>query len=368
MDGRRVLVRIAVLAACARLALEFVGLMSVAMHGRGIAGSWLALWRQWDAHGYLRIAEIGYPRVPVLDEDAFNLGFFPGYPFAVRMVATIVRHRLLSGLLVSYVATVFAYWFLYMLVRLERDDDHAWRAVVLLTAFPTAYFLSAPYSEALFVCAVTGAIYLARTGRWRRSALAGALATATRLVGLAVVPALAVEALRRRDGGREPRLRRLLAAASAAAGFVAFLAVSRWVAHDAFRYFALQRTHWFQTTVPPWEPVWTGVSSLATGTSSNLAFVFGTRLAALALAVPLLVLAVRRLPTPDWVYGWAGFLPLLFTGWLTALPRFLLGVYPLFMVGADLTRSRRVVLCVVVVSAALQSWWFWRYASGEWTF
>ena len=367
---RDVLWRIAMLALAIRIVLEAIGFLSRSMHGLGVTEHWLGLWWQWDAHPYLRIAQIGYrPRsLPGENQfDKFYLGFFPFFPYAVRAVAFVVRSRLLSAMLVSYAASVLASWFLYLLVRLDRDHAEAWRAVLLLLAFPTAYFLAAPYSEALFLCAVTGAVYAARTGRWPRGALAGAIATGTRLVGLAVIPALWAEALRTRATAGA-RIKRLAWGAGAGAGFALFLLISEVVAGDPFRYFVLQRTHWFQTTVAPWEPVRVAVTSLMDGATGTLRFIFATRLAAVALAVPLLVLAVRRLSLPDWVYGWAGFIPLMCTGWLTALPRFLLGLYPLFMVGAQLTKSRRVLVPVLVIGAAMQGYLFWRFAAGEWTF
>jgi hypothetical protein len=156
--------------------------------------------------------------------------------------------------------------------------------------------------------------------------------------------------------------------ALAGGGFAVFLIVSQAVAHDALRYFHLQAGHWGQRTVPPWTPVVEAASSLLHGTSSILAFVFVNRLVAIAFAVPLLIVAVYRLRVPDWVFGWAAFLPLLFTGWLTALPRFVLTIYPLFAVLTQLTRSRRALIPVLTGFAAAQGFFFWRFAAGQWTF
>jgi hypothetical protein len=286
---------------------------------------------------------------------------------AVKAATFVFRNRVLSGMIVSYVASVFACWFLYLLVRIDADHGDAWRAVLLLLTFPTAYFLSAPYSEALFLFGVTGAVYAARTARWGRAGVAGAIATGTRLQGLALLPALVAEVFRGK-ASKAVRARCLAWTVFAGAGFATFLLINQVVAHDPFRYFTLQRTHWFQTTVPPWVPITAAVGELVRGTSSTHAFVFVTRLGAIALAVPLLVVASRRLAVADWIYGWAGFVPLLFTGWLTSLPRFLLGLYPLFIVGSQLTRSRRVIVPVLVSGAALQCLFFWRFAAGEWTF
>jgi Gpi18-like mannosyltransferase len=362
---RTVLLRIALLALAIRIVLEMLGLASTMAHHTHMHA--LGLWWQWDAHPYMRIAQVGYRAKSMPGGSPFDeyyMGFFPFYPFAVKAFALVLHNRVLAGLCVSYAATVFGAWFLYLHVRLDSDHDDAWRTVLLLFSFPTAYFLAAPYSEALFLFAVTGATYAARKGMWGRASLSGVIATGTRVNGLSLLPALAAEAVL----GGTKRVRRLGWTALTTAGFAVFLLVSQVIAHDPLRYFHLQSTHWGQSTVAPWRPVVEAVGSLVHGTGSLLAFVFVNRLAAIAFAVPLLILAVYRLRVPDWVYGWAGFLPLLFTGWLTALPRFLLTLYPLFMVEAQLTRSRRVLIPVLVAGAALQCFFFWRYAGGEWTF
>jgi hypothetical protein len=364
---RTVLLRIALLGLAIRVALEALGLASAAAHHQPVLAHWLGMYWQWDAHPYLRIAQAGYRAVSRPGGSPFDkyyLGFFPGFPFAVKIAAVVVRSRVAAGLLVSYAASVLGAWFLYLLVLKDADHADAWRTVVLLLSFPTAYFFAAPYSEGLFFFAVTGSMYAARTERWPRAGASAALATFTRLHGLSLLPGLAAEAL----FGRRQRMRRLAWTAAGALGLLAFMAISERVAHDPFRYFVLQRTHWQQTTVWPWTTVAEAAGSLWRGTTPILTFVFVNRLAAIAFAAPLLVLAVRRLRVADSVYGWAGFVPLLCTGWLTALPRFLLVLYPLFMVMTQLTRSRRVLLPVVFIGAALQAYFFWRFAAGEWTF
>jgi hypothetical protein len=59
---------------------------------------------------------------------------------------------------------------------------------------------------------------------------------------------------------------------------------------------------------------------------------------------------------------------MLSASWLLSLPRYLLVLYPLFIVGAKLAKSPRVLYPVVTGGVAIQVWLFWRYAVGEWTF
>ena len=100
--------------------------------------------------------------------------------------------------------------------------------MTLLFSFPAAYFLAAPFSEALFLFTVLASVYAARTGRWAGAGVAGALATGTRLTGIALGPALLVEIITRKAGVHES-VRRLAWISVAATGFLTYLAINQIV-------------------------------------------------------------------------------------------------------------------------------------------
>lgn len=365
---RTVFWRLVLLCLVIRLALEVLGLASIAAHGQPVWTNVLDLWNRWDAPHYLRVAEVGYRTGTPPPDDPLFIVFFPLFPLAVRIVAVVVRNLVLSGLLVSFAASVGAAWFLYRLVELDRGADEAWRTVLLLMTFPTAYFLAAPYSEALFLFAVVASIYAARTNRWIGAGLAGALATGTRVTGVALAPALLAEALRGRVPTSE-RIRRLAWVVLSAAGLVAYLAINHVVHGDAFWFLEVQRSHWFQKAIPPWQSIVDGVTALLNGVGDPTGrFIYIGRIAAFVFAVPVLVLAIRRVRVANSLYAWSGFLLILSASWLISLPRYLLVLYPIFMVEARFTSSKRVLAPVLATGALLQGWLFWRYAVGAWTF
>jgi len=61
---------------------------------------------------------------------------------------------------------LFALIYFYRLIRLDYDRRTAARAVLYLCVFPTTLFLSAVYSESLFLALVISAFYYARSDRW----------------------------------------------------------------------------------------------------------------------------------------------------------------------------------------------------------
>ena len=360
--------RIVVVVALRFGALEAAGLISLASLVRRPLTHALRMWTEWDAGHYLRIAKVGYRPHGLPNDDPLFIVFFPGYPAVVKVVSFAVRNLVVSGLVVSALASVGAGWLLYKLVRIDADHDEAWRAVVLLFSFPTAFFLAAPYSEAMFLFVVLAAVYAARTNRWLLSGLAGAVATATRVAGVALLPALVFAAF---TSGRawSVRARRFALVGFSGTGLAAYLVINQVVHHDAFWFLNVQRSHWYQRPVPPWEPIIGAARELIAGQrDSSYTVIFASRLTAFAFAVPMLVLATRWLRRADAIYGWAALLIVGSTSWLISLPRYLLPIYPIFLVEAKLTRSRRVFVPIVVAGSVVQAWLFWRYVRADWAF
>jgi hypothetical protein len=143
----------------------------------------LSLWAKWDSQWYVQIARDGYWYQPLAQS---NVAFFPLYPLTVRLLAPLTGGNLvLAGFLLSNFYLLCALVFLYQLAALElHDKAAAGRTVFYLAFFPTAFFLSAVYTESLFLCLSIATIYFARRQRWVLAAVAGLLAAATRNLGV----------------------------------------------------------------------------------------------------------------------------------------------------------------------------------------
>ena len=163
------------------------------------AGNIGSAFERWDALWFLRIAEDGYA------EDDGSAAFFPLYPMAVRAVSTVIGgHPLPAALLVSNVAFLLALTVVYLLTRVEFDDETARRSTLYMSVWPTAFFFIAPYSESLFLVLAAGSVLCARLGKWPLAGILGALAGATRSIGIVLVGVLAVEAwLQHRERNNE---------------------------------------------------------------------------------------------------------------------------------------------------------------------
>ena len=162
-------------------------------------------WVQWDGTWYRAIATDGYTYTP---GRASSVAFFPGYPLAMRLLGHVVGDPLLAGVLITLVSGLLAALLLHRFTRDHLGTSTARIAVVALLAYPYAWYLfGAVYSDALFLAAVLGAFVLAEADHPLLAGLCGALATATRPVGIAVVIGLvALEVVRARARGRPRRL------------------------------------------------------------------------------------------------------------------------------------------------------------------
>jgi hypothetical protein len=182
-----------------RLVVWVAGLIALAIFGRNVhvvdvidpfgasapfhsaaANFLLAPAARWDSVWYLQIARDGY-------FSQQSSGMFPLYPLLIRIGSLVFHSELLVGLGISLVSMTVALCLLDRLVRLDFDEATARRTVLLVAFFPVAFFLSAVYTESLFLLATVGAVYAARQDRWALAGLCGGLAAATRSDGILVL-------------------------------------------------------------------------------------------------------------------------------------------------------------------------------------
>ncbi len=159
--------------------------------------AWLDGWARFDAGWYARIARDGYGfHGPNAQSPT---AFFPAYPLSMRAVGWLTGDVMLAGIAITCasglgVAMTFRAW-----CRGQLGERTARYALAALLLYPFSYYLvGAVYGDALFLfMAVLAFLLLERDQPWL-AGLAGAVATAARPVGAALVLGLAIRALERR--------------------------------------------------------------------------------------------------------------------------------------------------------------------------
>lgn len=199
-------------------------------------------WTRWDGAHYVAIANVGYgPANPSPDG---GIGFFPLYPLAMRFLAAITpiastpRGYAIAGLIIANLSYLAACALLPRLALPDVGQAGARNATWLLCLVPFGFFFNAVYAESLFLLLALSAVLLGRHGRWTSAAGIAGLAGATRLVGLALAPALVFAAWRAGQRGWQLVITGLLSTW----GTVVFFGWSAWRFNDPLAYFHAQAT------------------------------------------------------------------------------------------------------------------------------
>jgi hypothetical protein len=317
------------------------------------------VWPRWDAIHHLNLARLGYFGVGVPDSV-----YYPLYASLVGATSRWLTHDYVAGgLLISTLATAAALVFLYLIADQLFGRPTARTSVLVMAAYPTAFFLMAPYTESLFIGLTLAAFLAAYRRRWWLAGPPALLASLTRGPGMLSAAALAWLGWIQWRRKKEPRrigdlLPSLISAGLAMVGGLSFQA---WRAYAGF---------------PPM------ASTLQTG--SKLAWVgpiYGTYyalaqvirkpefLTVLETASALLFIALlgAMLLRPRWRRGewllYMGVNLILFTGVHTfeasawrSIARYVLVLFPGFIILANwlVGRSRRFRFGYFSVSLALQ--------------
>jgi Gpi18-like mannosyltransferase len=147
-------------------------------------------WANFDGEHYLAIAQQGY--------SPLRYFFFPVYPLIIRYLALDsgdLFDILLSGLFVSNISFFIGLVGLWKLMRLDFKRSIVVKTILLLIIFPTSFYFGSIYTESTFLALTVWTFYFVRKGNFIVSGVLGSLLTATRIVGLAFIPALFVELL-----------------------------------------------------------------------------------------------------------------------------------------------------------------------------
>jgi Dolichyl-phosphate-mannose-protein mannosyltransferase len=333
-----------------------------------VFGPFRAFWdpfTRYDGGWYYQIARNGYQFV--VGGPAVGLGkpgkiaYFPVYPllmrYAGRLFGTSPADVYFGGILVSWLAFVLAMVLLLKLAMLDVDDEQAERAVHLLAIFPFAFFFGVVYTEATFLLFVLAAFYLFRTRWWILGGLFGALATATRVNGILILPALAWIAWRRAEPNTNDRLRASIGLALVACGIGAYTIYVYILSGHPFEWASAIRRWGYEPGGAPWLALVRLVRSL---TTHPLAFLTSSHAAPYDVLNGLTGLAfVVAIPLVWWRLGAAYGLYMLANLWLPlssgqyeGLGRYCAVLFPFFILVAGI-RWRAGFVAIVAVSALL---------------
>lgn len=305
----------------------------------GEAPNFWTPFKTWDGQIYLYLADQGY------HPGQFTNAFYPLFPFLVRVAGLFLGGEpLWGGLLLSHVFTFLALAYLYRLGRDLFDERTAFFGCLFLLSFPMGFYLGLLYTESLFLFLAAAYFYYWSQKRYGWAAVFAFLLPLTRPTGILVfLSCLAVlmEPARRKE---RLEIRQWIPFFSFALGEAIYLLAMKAMTGNAFCAFEAEKSFIFHFDA---ENLLHPLGWLANFIGGVDARPPGTLIKLINRAAFLGYLWVlwkfrKNLGRAEFIYcAVLGLVPAL-TGNLGSYMRYLLVLFPLFMVVAWKSKGKEV--------------------------
>lgn len=315
------------------------------------ARSWIEPWYHFDALWYAHISERGYSYTP---GRASSVAFLPLLPLLMRCGEAVGLDHFWVGLLVPNLAfAVGLAAFGRVALRATGDAGTAWRACLLLTAYPWSFFFSCPFQESLGFALMALSILAWQDRRTAAASLSVAAATTARQTAVAVSAAVLVEWAYDLVRRRPARPAAWVVALAGPCGFGLFLAYCFWMFGDPFVPFKVQRAWGRQpaSLVNVFRMLWPGP---------------GTGLKNYAVMMLFLGLGIRGTFKRGPFWGCLVLVPILIgmsSGSLMSMTRFSLMSFPAFIDAAELLKRRAALAVALAAFVILQAYFIFLHVN-----
>jgi len=209
--------------------------------------SFFNLFARWDSGFYADIALTGYGSTIVPRWE-----FFPLYPSLIGILGRIIAFVLpiplklsvyVAGFVISNAAFLASVYFLYRLSELVlKDPATAAESAILLALYPAGVFLSAVYSESIFLLLVLVSLLYWYRGQRAKGGVCGFLASLTRPIGTILAIPYLYEILTDRSARKS--VLNYVSVTAVFAGLVSFFAYSQLMTGTPFATFVTERLYW----------------------------------------------------------------------------------------------------------------------------
>ena len=302
--------------------------------------AWLWSFANFDGVHYLTIA------AKVLSAQ-FTQVFFPLFPVILGILQNILFFfpSLLVALTISNLFFLSALFVFYKLLRIDYDNIVIKWIFIFLLLTPTSFFFASLYTEGMFLLLVVSAFYFARKKRWIAASVAVGLASATRFVGIFLLPALLYEYFFSNDQrpmtNDKNKILKFLTSPNlyiAPFGLIAYMIYLQINFGDALYFwhaqpvFGAAREGTGIVLLP--QVFWRYFKILTSVPANQLSFWIPlAEFVATLSAIFLLIFAHRRKIRFSYlIYSWPALILPTLTGTLSSMPRYILIIFPIFIV------------------------------------
>lgn len=333
------------------LFISYVGFFTLP-HSSRFDNDFLSSFSNWDGGHFLGIAKFGY-------SEKFQYAFFPLYPLTISFLNKIINNYLLSAIIISVSSTFIGVQLLYKLICIYFDKKIAEKAIFALLFFPTSFYFLLAYSEGLFFLLTIATFYFLSKHKLLLATVFASLASVTRLVGLAVVVGLLVEVITVYGVNKKNWFILL-----SPLGFFVYCWYLYSQSGDPF-YFLSAELHWQRSINLPFINFWDAIKNISDIDFLTKNFTAFLDLIFAIIGVGLSIRSFRFLPASLSIYFLISILLPLFTPTLASIPRFLLPIFPIFIL-IGLFKNKFLILSYQVFSIMLLSALTMLFVNGYW--
>lgn len=315
-------------------------------------------WNVWDAPHYIDIATFNYHRAS--NDEEVLIGFLPFLPLTMYIVKFIFQtNSLISGYIVSAIATILLSVILYRLVLLDYPKKVALLTILMLFIFPTSFFLHIPYTESLFILLSVSAFYFVRKRYYWISFLCIGFATFTKIAGLALIPAIFIEILffdKENFNKLETNYKlftTILGLVISISGFLMYLVINYHVWGDPF-YFTVVLKKFISESFAPFGQGLIGAFQASLNRAGLEKIMLGyAQIIAFALGLTMSIYSLFKIRISYGVYMlivlWFSYS---LSFWLS-MPRYILPLFPMFIILALFSKNSLFKYLWILFSTSL---------------
>lgn len=291
-----------------------------------IQNPYLYSWVNFDGEHYFSIVQNGY--------QPLTHSFFPIYPLIVKIFTFFTidpKIIILIGLLISNISFLLCLFILRKVILLDYSEKIAQMAVLAIILFPTSFYFGSFYTESLFLVLSLSAVYLMRTNRLLWSGVLGGLSSATRITGIILLPFFLIEWWQSRSKKIHWQVF-LIPLGILGYMFYLYQTTGNWlVFYTDLSPFGAQRQPGL--TLPP-QVFYRYFKILQDVNLLNPSYwtYFAEFFSALLIVWSLLYGYIKKVRLSHLFYILITFLFLSLTGSFSSLPRYLLSIFPLFII------------------------------------
>lgn len=318
-----------------------------------------ANWIVWDSEWYLRIAQTGYSDVDkFLSGQYSTFGFFPLYPFIVKLFQIVFWDYVIAGIVVSNIFLLISAFLLYLLVKRQYDDESlAYRSVLYMFLFPTGYIFSAVYPMSLVLCLWLACILALQKRYLFVAGIFGLLSCLAHSFGVLIL--IPVFLFYIKDLGYSWRSIKwnVVFLFLIPFGLVIWGTMCYYIVGDFFAYSAAQRNVWGHVFSIPfvtlYKNLWYGADYLINSLITIITLIF-------------VIISYKKIPFSYWLFAIFVILFSPLTGTVVGSLRYFSMVFPMFILLALWSKNEKINQPLLISLAMLQGFLFVYWTLGFW--